>query len=279
MVLIRKEYFKERCELVIREHREKHRIRAVWNSIGRRAFRRTVPATPDLQLTGPEVEEEPTSPDEPIVAAGEGIAAALVGGTGVGLSVGLGHKPFQDGALDGHVVKNPLDEILPVGKHTRQGVAADAHSFTSSPRSVVVSVRPVSPTSGHGNSGVRWDEQSFGSRQAKVNRNYMRKRASTSSLRSVRIRTDNHTSPSVHDDDAEHRGFWPPKTERPRHGRVPRTDGTLPTACGYKRHCFHRPYVEQDRGALAKPRATPLPVVAPGRYQRAHHWTEFRILH
>lgn len=187
MVLIRKQYFREHCEAVIREYQEKHRIHAVWNNIGKRSFRRTVSAAPDPRPNDPEVEEEPMSPEEPIVATGEGIVAALVGGAGVGLSVGMDHKAFRDGALDGHIVKTPLEsplegESLTVGKHTKQGVVADAHSFTSSPRSVVVSVRPVSPTSGHGNPGVKWDGRSLGSRQARMDRNYMRKRASMCSF-------------------------------------------------------------------------------------------------
>lgn len=179
MVLIRKQYFKKHCEMVMREYQEKHRIRGVWNRLAKRSFRRNVSQVPGVQLKGPTVEhlEEPVSPEEPVVAAGEGVTAALVGGAGVGLSVGLGYKAFQDGALDGHAFKSPLEEkSLPGEKHLRQGVVPDTHSFTSSPRSVVVSIQPVSPTSGNGNPGVRWDELSPGS-----DRNHMRKRTSASS--------------------------------------------------------------------------------------------------
>jgi len=160
----------------MREHQEKHRIRGVWNRLAKRSFRRSVSQAPGLQLKGPTLEEEPISPEEPVVTAGEGVTAALVGGTGVGFAVGLGHKAFQDGALDGHVFKSPIEEkSLPGEKHVRQGVVADTHSFTSSPRSVVVSLQPVSPTSGNGNPGVRWDEPS-----PKSDRNHIRKRTSTS---------------------------------------------------------------------------------------------------
>lgn len=216
MVLIRKQYFRRRCETIMREYQEKHRMRGVWNNIAKRSFRRTVSAVPGVKV------EEPASPEEPIVAAGEGIVAAVVAGAGVGLSVGLGDKAFQDGALDPRISRNPLEvESLLVEKPTGKGVVADTHSFTSSPRSVVVSLQPVSPTSGHGNPGVRWDEQSS---QVRTDRNHMRKRASASSLHSVRTWADDHTSSSVHDDDAEYSGFGPSKAERPRYGRVPGTD-------------------------------------------------------
>lgn len=225
MVLIRKQYFREHCEGVMHEYRKKHRVFAVWNGIGRRSFRRTVSTAPGLQPEGPTVEEETMSPGEPIVAAGEGVAAALVSGAGVGLSVGLDYRAFQDGAFDRHIIQSPLEEeTLPVGKHTKQGVVADTHSFTSSPRSVAVSVQPVSPTSEHGNPGIRRDGQSLGSRQVRMDRNHMRKRASTCSLRSVQILTDNCTSPSVHDDDAEYCVFGASKAERPRHGWIPGTN-------------------------------------------------------
>ena len=210
MVLIRKQYFKEHCETVMREYREKHRIRGVWNSIAKRSFKRNV--------SGPKVAEEPISPDEPIVPAGGGIVAALAAGAGVGLGVGLGQGAIQDAVADGHLITNPLEEeSLPVAKHTVQGIAADAHSFTSSPRSIV-SIQPTFPSPGHGNPGVRWDEQSF---QGRTDRNYMRKRTSKFPLQSVRICTDDHISPSIHDGDAEHLSFRTPKAERPRHGRIP----------------------------------------------------------
>jgi hypothetical protein len=223
MVLIRKQYFREHCETVVREYQKKYRIRGFWSGIAKRSSRRTT--VPGLQPTGPEVGEEPMSPEEPVVTAGEGAVAALVGGTGVGLSVGLGNKAFQDEVLGGYIVKSPLEvEGPPVRKHAKQRVTADTHSLTSSPRSVVGSLQPVSPTSGSGNPGVRWDERSFGSRQAKTDRNYMRKRAGTFSLWSVRIWADDCVSPSVHDDDTEYRGFCLFKAERPGHGRVPGTN-------------------------------------------------------
>ena len=170
MVLIRKRYFREHCEGIMREYREKHRIRGVWRSIARRSFRRAA--------SGPKVEQEPVSPDEPMLSAGGGIVAALAAGAGVGLGVGLGNQVFQDQGLDGQTFQNPLEEeTLPVGKRVREGIIADAQSFTSSPRSIV-SPRPLFPSP-----GVRWDEQSF---QARAGRNYMRKRSSMSSLQSVR---------------------------------------------------------------------------------------------
>ena len=182
MVLIRKQYFRKHCEMVMQKYQEKRRIRRVWNSLGKRSFRRNVSKVPDFQLKAPTAEEEPMSPEEPIVTTGEGIVAALVGGAGVGLSVALGHKPFQDAALDGHIVENaPEGHVMPDGEHEGKGIVVDAHSFRSSPRSIVTSLRPISPTSGDGNPGVRWYEQSLKSRQARMDRNYMRKRASTSS--------------------------------------------------------------------------------------------------
>ena len=182
MVLIRKQYFRKHCEMVMREHAENHQIRGVWNSLARRSFRRNVSKVPDVQLKGPTLEEEPMSPEEPVVAAGEGIVAALVGGAGVGIGVGLDHRAFRDGALDGHPNNHPEGQTLLDRKDARQGVIADVHSFTSSPRSAVVSLQPLSPTSGNGNPGVRWDERSLQSQQARPDRNYMRKRASTTIL-------------------------------------------------------------------------------------------------
>ena len=210
MVLVRKRYFREHCESVMREYREKHRIRGVWNSIAKRSFRRNV--------SGPKVEEEPTSPDEPILSAGGGIVAALAAGAGVGLGVGLGNQAFQDQGFDGNTFLNPLEEeSLTVGKQPGQGIIADVHSFTSSPRSVV-SPRPAFPSPGQGSPGVRWDEQS---NQTRMDRNYMRKRPSMCSLQSVRIWADDRASPSVHDDVAEHFRFGSSKAERPRHGGIP----------------------------------------------------------
>lgn len=176
MVLIRKRYFRKHCEMIMREYQKKHRMRKVWNSLGKRSFRRTMSQVPDVKLKGPTGEEKQMSPEEPVVAASEGIVAALVGGAGVGIGVGLGHKPFQDGILDGRV--NPIMETLqPDGKHSGQGIVADAHSFTSSPRSVVVSIRPVSPAYGDRNLGVELDERKL--QHTRPDRNYMRKRAST----------------------------------------------------------------------------------------------------
>jgi len=175
MVLIRKQYFREHCESVMREHREKRRIRGVWNRIAKHSFRRAASEVPGLK-----VEEEPISPGKPIVAADEGIAAALAAGAGVGLGVGLGDKPFQDAVFDERVSQNPLEEeSLTVGKHPGQGVLASPHSFTSSPRTIGTPFQPLSPTSWQGDPAIRWDEQS---QQARTDRNYMRKRASTSSL-------------------------------------------------------------------------------------------------
>ena len=176
--------------MVMREYQEKRRARGVWNSLARRSFQRNVSGVPEVKLKGPTIEEEPISPEEPVVATGEGIVAALVGGAGVGIGVGIGHKAFQDAALDGRVVGTPLEEeILPDRKRTEQGVVADIHSFTSSPRSIVTSLRPLSPASGNGDTGVRWNQQSLKLRQARTDRNYIRKRASMSSwlLRSLRI--------------------------------------------------------------------------------------------
>jgi len=182
MVLIRKQYFKKHCEMIMREYQEKHRTRRVWNSIGKRAFRRNVSKAPDLQVKGPTVEEEPMSPEEPIVAAHEGIVAALVAGAGIGLGVGLGHRPFQDGALEGRLVQDPSEVGSPPDRESaKHGIVADAHSFTSSPRSLVISIQPASPTSGNGDPGVRWEEQPFKPHQARTDRNYVRKRASTPS--------------------------------------------------------------------------------------------------
>ena len=165
--------------MVMREYQEKHRAREVWNSLARRSFRRNVSEVPAVQVKGPTVEEEPMSPEEPVVGTGEGIVAALVSGAGVGIGVGVGYRAFQDAALDGHIVNGPLEEdILPDRTHAKRGVVADAHSFTSSPRSIVVSLRPVTPTSGNGDTGVKWDEQSPKLHQARTDRNYMRKRAS-----------------------------------------------------------------------------------------------------
>lgn len=213
MVLIRKQYFKQHCETVMREYREKHRIRGVWNSIAKRSFRRDV--------SGPKVEEEPISPDEPVVSADGGIVAALAAGAGVGLGVGMGHGAIQGAVVNERLIPNPLEaESLLVGNHTSQGIAADAHSFTSSPRSIV-SNPPAFPPPEHGNPGVRWDEQSF---QGRTDRNYMRKRTSRSSSQSVRGCTDDYPSPSVHDGDTEYLGFGAPEAERPRHGRISGTN-------------------------------------------------------
>ena len=189
MVLIRKQYFKKHCEMVMREYQAKHRVRGVWNNLAKRSFRRTVSKAPGVQLKGPTGEEEPMSPEEPVVATGEGIVAALVGGAGVGIGVGIGPKAFQDAALDGRIVNGPLENVLPDREPVKQGIVADAHSFTSSPRSIVASLRPVSPASQNGTTGVRWNEQSPKPHQARVDRNYMRKRASMStwSLRSLQI--------------------------------------------------------------------------------------------
>lgn len=181
MVLIRKQYFKKHCEMVMREYQEKHRIRKVWNSLGKRSFQRNVSQIPEVRLKEPTVKEETMSPEEPVVATGEGVVAALVAAAGVGIGVALGPKAFQDAALDGHTVEHPLEEnILPDRGHARQSIVADTHSFTSSPRSIVTSLQPVSPASGNGNPGVRWDGQSIVSHQARTDRNHMRKRASVS---------------------------------------------------------------------------------------------------
>jgi hypothetical protein len=182
MVLIRKQYFRKHCEMVMRESQKKHRVRGVWNGLARRSFRRNVSDVPEVKLQSPTVEEEPMSPEEPVVATGEGIVAALVSGGGIGIGVGMGPRAFQDAALDGRIVGAPLEEhILPDREHAKQGIVADTHSFTSSPRSIVASLRPVSPTSGNGDTGVRWDEQSPKPNQARTDRNYMRKRTSMSS--------------------------------------------------------------------------------------------------
>ena len=200
----------------------------VWNSLGRRAFRRNAARVPEVQVKGPTVEEkeEPASPEEPVVSTGEGVVAAVVAGAGIGIGVGLGHKPFQDAVLDGHVARDFVEEhILPDKQDPGRGVIADAHSFTSSPRSIVAYLPPGSPTTGNGNPGVRWDEQSP-QLHARTDRNYMRKRASVSSLLSCScwIWTDDYTSPSVYDDDPEYCGFCPSKAERSRYGRIPGTN-------------------------------------------------------
>lgn len=214
--------------MVAREHREKHRVLGVWNSLGRRAFRRNAARLPEVQVKDPTVEEkeETASPEEPVVSTGEGVVAAVVAGAGMGIGVGLGHKPFQDAALDGHVARDFVEEhILPDKQHTGRGVIADAHSFTSSPRPIAAYLPPGSPTNENGNHGVRWDERSpeF---QARMDRNYMRKRASVSSLPSCSrwIRTDDISSPSVHDDDPEYCVFHPSKAKGSRYGRIPGTN-------------------------------------------------------
>jgi len=206
MVLIRKQYFREHCELVVRDYRERHRIRGVWGSIAKRSFRQNT-----------RLEEEPACPDKPIASPGGGIIAALAAGAGVGLGVSVGNGAIQDAASEGHITTNPLEEeSLPVGK--MEGIATDAHSFTSSPRSIA---RPVLPSPGHGSPGVRWDERSL---QGRTDRNYMRKRPSKSSSQPVQICADDHTSPSIHDDGTEPYSFGASKAERPRHGGIPWTD-------------------------------------------------------
>ena len=240
MVLIRKQYFREHCETVMRDYRERHRIRGVWSSIAKRSFRR--------KMSGLKAEEEPVSPDGPIASPGGGIVAALAAGAGVGLGVGLGDKAIQDAASDGQLTTNPLEEeSLPVRKHTMQSIAADVHSFTSSPRSIVS--HPVLPSPGHGSPGVRWDDQSF---QGRTDRNYMRKRTGRFSSKPVRICADDRASSSDRSDDTKPHSFGDPKAERPRHGRIPRTNRTLPTVCANGRSWSHRACVEQDRGVWAK---------------------------
>jgi hypothetical protein len=58
-------------------------------------------------------------------------------------------------------------------------------------------------------------------RQGRTDRNYMRKRASTSSPQSVLVWADDCTSPSVHDDDSEYRGFRPPRRKDQDMGGFP----------------------------------------------------------
>ena len=98
--------------MVMRECQEKHRVREVWNSLAKRSFRRNVSQVPEVQLGDPTAEEESLSPEEPVVATGEGIVTALVGGAGVSIGVALGRNPFQGAALDGHAANDPLEEHI-----------------------------------------------------------------------------------------------------------------------------------------------------------------------
>lgn len=89
------------------------------------------------------------------IRPGEGIGAALMGGTGLGLGLALGSSRVTEAfgsrqslgdtpRGEQHSALAIIESRLSVESREERGIVTDTHSFTSSPRSAVFSL-PMSP--------------------------------------------------------------------------------------------------------------------------------------
>ncbi|KAI0344047.1 TrkH-domain-containing protein [Trametopsis cervina] len=171
MVLIRKQYFVEHLESIKRQEKEKNKIRSRFSRYLPAALT-TAMSSSSKRNTDDDIKirvEEPSATLDP----SQGIGAALVGGGSVGIGLGIVFSDAQpsgdtatptrsDALTSGVAHLNGSSSHLAVGspkslttsfEFVRQdedqdacGIIADAHSFTSSPRSAMIQL-PMSPVS------------------------------------------------------------------------------------------------------------------------------------
>jgi len=157
MVLVRKRYFIDHCEAVVRQAQQRHRVRRIYRGITKRAHRHNPSNQPGtgIKLDKPTMtyETDAQSPAEHI-RPGEGIGAALMGGTGLGLGLALGSRQVDDAFgpsqsltdLNVHFGESP-NALRTIESRLSQGddlAIPERYSLTSSPRSGPTAL-PMSP--------------------------------------------------------------------------------------------------------------------------------------
>jgi hypothetical protein len=149
MILVRKRYFRQHCEAVIRDIRQRHRVKKIFRNILRQARQAA-----DIRLQKPSVRSEDELQPQigHDIQPGEGIGAGLVGSTGLGLALALGSSQIQEAFASQNSLSNITGPGSPAAPATSEGrlshescrVVANAPMYTSSPRSAAIVLPMVS---------------------------------------------------------------------------------------------------------------------------------------
>lgn len=145
MILVRKRYFRQHCEAVVRDIRQRHRVKKIYRNILKQARFRYYNQNTQLRKSPLRSEDGSQSQIEH-VRSGEGIGAGLIGSTGLGLAFALPSSHIQEAFASQHSLSNIACSGSPTALAIRErrlsqesrGVVADAPSFTSSPRSAAI---------------------------------------------------------------------------------------------------------------------------------------------